>query len=130
MPQDAKPKQPGSTAGKARLMTLSDLDRRTSAYMRTAETLEGILSDLGGADRLTTLERSLAESVAVMGTMLKDFEIRFLKGEQIDVAAYTTLANARRRDATTIGLERRKRDVTPDIRAFVKSYAGQREGAA
>ncbi|MCC5977024.1 MAG: hypothetical protein JJU21_03080 [Salinarimonas sp.] len=128
MPEDAKAKQAGSNGGKARLLTLDDLDRRTQAYQRTAEILEGVMSDMGGADRCTTLERSLAESVAVMGAMIRDLEVRFLKGEAVDITEYTALINARRREATTIGLKRRARDVTPNIEEYQRAYS--RTGAA
>ena len=124
MPQDTKAKPQGSTAGKARLLTLDDLDRRTQAYQRTAEILEGVMSDMGGAEHCTTLQRSLAESVAVMGAMIRDLEVRFLKGEAVDITEYTSLINARRREATTIGLERKSRDVTPSLAEYVRSKAG------
>ena len=123
MPQDAKQKPQGSAAGKARLLTLDDLDRRTQAYRLTSEILEGVMSDMGGADHCTTLQRSLAESVAVMGAMIRDLEVRFLKGEAVDIAEYTALINARRREATTIGLERKSRDVTPSLAEYVRSKA-------
>ena len=123
MPQDAKQKPQGSAAGKARLLTLDDLDRRTQAYRLTSEILEGVMSDMGGADHCTTLQRSLAESVAVMGAMIRDLEVRFLKGEAVDIAEYTALINARRREATTIGLERKSRDITPSLAEYVRSKA-------
>ena len=123
---DTTLKQPGSN-GKARLLTLDDLDRRTNAYQRTAEILEGVMSDMGGAEHCTTLQRSLAESVAVMSAMVRDLEVRFLKGQAVDITEYTALINARRREATTIGLERRKRDVTPSVRDYI---ASKREAAS
>ncbi len=115
--------------GKVRMLTLDDLDRRTRAYQATAEIRDGVMSDLGGVEQLTVLHRTLAESVAVLSTMIRDMEVRWLKGESIDLAEYTALINARRREAQTVGLDRRARDITPDLRDYVRQ-AGKAEASA
>lgn len=124
------PEAPAKGAVKARLLTLDDLDRRTRAYQRTQELRDGIISDLGGAEHLTILHRTLAESVAVLSAMIRDMETRFLSGQPVDLIEYTTLINARRREAQTVGLERRARDVTPDLRDYVRQHGAKTEGSA
>jgi hypothetical protein len=61
MPADSAEMAPGSNgnaqakpAGKVRLQTLEDMDRRTNAYRKTAELIERVEADLGGAERLST----------------------------------------------------------------------------
>lgn len=106
-------------APKVRLMTLSDLDGRTAAA-RAARALIGDLeSDLGGADRLSAGERVIVGRAAVATAMIEDIEARWLSGRPLDVAAYCALVNVQRRLLTTVGLQRRSRDVTPDLASYV-----------
>jgi hypothetical protein len=44
-----------------------------------------------------------------------------LLGEPVDPALYATLSNAERRLLETVGLKRRSRDVTPDLREYLAS---------
>ena len=83
--------------GKVRLLTLSDLDRRTSAARRAHDLIHAIHDDLGGEDRLATGERQIVQRAALLGVMAEDLETRWLGGEWIDPAALCTIGNAQRR---------------------------------
>src|SRR5262245_45073591 len=63
---------------KARLLTLSHLDRRTAAYRRTAELISSLEADLGGDP--STAQRALIQRAAVVAALLEDIETRFLAG--------------------------------------------------
>jgi hypothetical protein len=120
-PQHIPPPPPMNPpdAGKTRLLTLDAVDGRTVAA-RLAKTLVADLeSDLGGADRLSAAERELVQRAALMSAMLGDAEARWLSGRSIDVAEYTTLANTQSRVLKMLGLERRARDVTPDLHRYI-----------
>jgi hypothetical protein len=112
IPMGCEPEVGPKPAGKARLLTLDGLDRRTAAYRTTRKLIDEIEGDLGGADRLTTGERQLVQRAAVLGAVLTDTESRWIEGEPIDTTAYCTVINAQRRLFETIGLERRTRDVS------------------
>ena len=103
---------PPKAAGKLRLLTLADVDRRTAAYAATRKLIDGMEGDLGGADRLSTGERQLVQRAAVLGAVLTDTESRWVAGEPIDPTVYCTVVNAQRRVLETIGLSRRQRDVS------------------
>ena len=109
------------------MLTLDDVDRRTRAYRATIELRDSIYSDRGGRDRMSVLEVELADSLAVQCAMIRDIEARWLQGEEIDLTAYATMLNARRREATQLGVERVARDVTPPLRDYIASKA---QGAA
>jgi hypothetical protein len=47
-------------------------------------------------------------------------EAKYLRGMMVDPALYCTVLNAQRRVFETIGLRRRPRDVTPDLRTYLK----------
>src|SRR5262245_20555641 len=126
MPLDAPEIDAGSgpdaaekPAGKTRLLSLHDIDRRTAAYRKTADLIDAIESDLGGSDHLSTGERQIIQRAALTGALLEDLEARWLAGEPIDPALYATLGNAQRRLFETVGLKRQARDVTPGVRQYV-----------
>ena len=102
--------------GKVRLLTLKDLDRRTKAFRATVELRRRLLGDLGGEDMASVGQQELVERAAVMGSMIRHTEAKWLDGEDMDLAGYLTAVNAYRRVLETIGLERRARDVTPSLR--------------
>jgi hypothetical protein len=117
-------------AGKARLLSLADLDRRTAAYRETRKLIDEIEGDLGGRERLSTGECQLVQRCAVLGAVLTDMETRWIDGEPIDPASYCTIVNAQRRVLETIGLKRVPRDVTPDLHSYLASKEAETEEAA
>lgn len=68
-----------------------------------------ILRDLTGSDdetALSALKLALLDSVVMATVIITDANVRWLKGEQVNLSEITTLANARRRDAQLLGLDR------------------------
>ena len=112
---------PNSAPGKVKLMTLADLDGRTNAAKAARALVADLSADLGGADRLSAGERALVVRAAVTTAMLEHIETTWLAGGGIDLAGYATLANVQRRLLVTVGLQRRPRDVTPDLDDYVAS---------
>jgi hypothetical protein len=98
---------------KARLLTLNSLDQRTVAAKQARDTIAAIERDLGGD--ITTAKRQIIESAAVTSAMVADLGSRWLAGEQIDLALFTTLCNSQRRLLESVGLEFRAKDITPSI---------------
>lgn len=106
---------------KARLMTLADLDGRTLAAKRARTLVQDIESDLGGRNHLTAAQRELAVRAAVLGAILADGEVRLLAGENVSLPEHLSAINAQRRVLVTLGLERKARDVTPDLRGYLEA---------
>ena len=98
-------------AQKARLRSLDDLDRRTTAAKAALELRSAIVADLGGEDRISAMKRELIESVALIGAALKDAAVRYIKGEPVDIGEFATLANTQRRLLADLGLERQAKEV-------------------
>lgn len=119
MTAEARPKAPRREAGKARLRTLNDLDKRTRAHRDTAELREQLAADLGGWDAVSAMKAEVITAAAIMGAMMRDRSAAYLAGEAVDVNAFLTLANAQRRHLEALGLERRARDVTPDLKDYL-----------
>jgi hypothetical protein len=72
---------PRSLAAKARLLSLADLDRRTTAYREVAELIDQIERELGGADRLSSAKRQVIEAGALASAMRRDLGVRWLNGQ-------------------------------------------------
>lgn len=111
----------GNTAktrnGKVKLRTLNDIDGRTAAYRRFVELVAAYTSDLGSD--LTTAESAIVQRVVSLQVWLEDAEASYAKAGDLDIATYTTASNALRRLLQDIGLQRRSRDVTPDLASYV-----------
>jgi len=114
---------PAKGSGKKRLMRLTDLDGRTRARKAADQMLVDLLSDMGGADRVSTAKRALAEHAAVLNAMACDQGARYLSGEPVDVTEFATTTNALRRLLTDFGLHREPRDISPPLQDYIRSQA-------
>lgn len=121
---------PAKRGRKTRLRTLADLDRRTKTARAAFELRDRIVADLGGVDHLSAMHMELVDNVCVMGAMLRDMAAGYLTGGPIDLAEFTTLANAQRRLLADLGLERRAKDVTPDLRDYMAQKAREKAEVA
>ena len=110
-------------SSKTRLLSLDDLDRRTRAFQTAHEMKHAIISDLGGLDQLSTLELIQAENAAVDAAVLRDLQVRWLRGEEVEAATLATVENVFNRTAAALGTKRRTRDVMPSL----DQYAAMRQ---
>lgn len=116
--QDSADEPARTRAGKVRLRTLSDIDARTATYRRFKELVASYTSDLGSD--LTTAESAIIQRVVSLQVWLEDAEASYAGNGELDIATYTTASNALRRLLADIGLQRRARDITPDLSAYVR----------
>jgi hypothetical protein len=114
----------GTGSGKIRLHSLDQLDQRTNAARRVRSLVSGIEEDLGGTDYLSVAQRQLAQRAALLSAVLEHHEAEWLERGEIDLEDYTRALNAMARVLGMLGLERRKRDVTPDPLAYARQRAG------
>lgn len=114
------PTQP--KGGKVRLLSFDDLDRRTKPYQQAVEFRDELISERGGESSLDALSIRIIEDVAITSAMIRDAQVRWLKGEQIGIGEIATLLNSRRRDAEMIGGPT-PRDITPTLDQFVRGAA-------
>jgi hypothetical protein len=115
------PKYASDKGSKTRLVTMAHLDRRTAAAQVAKATRDAIMGDLGGEDRLSTLERIMVENASMSAAVLRDAHVRWMNGEPVPVSEIATLENTFNRTAAALGTARRARDITPDIAAYGRS---------
>jgi hypothetical protein len=100
--------------GRARLLTLDQLDQRSAACAAARELIATLSADLGGEDQLSAGEKQLVQRAALTGAIVADFEARWVAGQPVELGDYLAAVNVQRRVLATLGLRRRPRDVTPD----------------
>lgn len=99
---------------------LTVLDGRTEIAKHMRERWQAFTDDLGGADRMSYAERSLAERALWLEYWLASQERELAAGNDFDVGRWTQAANALHGILSKLGLERRTREVQ-DLSAFLAS---------
>jgi hypothetical protein len=110
---------------------LPGVDGRSTWVRRLRDLIEAHVGDLGGDDRISEAERSIVRRAATLTVELERLEAKFaVAGEAApaDLDLYQRTAGNLRRLLEAVGLERRQRDVTPDLRTYLDAKA--REVAA
>jgi len=92
-------------------------------WARRRRDLEALYTDdLGGAEFLTEFQLSLVATAATLRLELEQLEGRMSCGEAVDLDLYGRLAGHYRRICETLGIERRKREVTPDPLSYAREF--------
>ena len=108
-----RPQKRSHRATKLQLPSMASLDQRTNAAREFARLVSAIEADLGGADRLSQVERSLIESFAGCNVALSALNMRLIKNgeEGVDLGLIALLSGALCRISTRIGTARRPKPV-------------------
>ena len=93
---------------RARFLTLSSLDKRTSSFKRAQSLISQMTADAGGDP--TTAQRLLIERAALAAVMTEHEEARFLSGAAVAPEVHATLSNSLRRLLEAVGLQRVPKD--------------------
>jgi hypothetical protein len=111
---DPRPVKRPHRQTKVQLLTRSHLDGRSNACKEYDRIVSGIESDLGGKDRLSTVQAALVEAFAGAAVHVANLNTRLLIGESVDLAEHSAAIGAMVRVASRIGVSRVPRDVTGD----------------
>jgi hypothetical protein len=77
--------------GKKRLPSLSDLDRRTAAYRDAMDLIDRVIAERGGRDQVDIVRAASAETWAVLTTLLRAMQVRWLNGGCVDWSEFAVL---------------------------------------
>ncbi len=130
------PKQAGTKpTNKSRVSNgsaiLSDVDGRSVWVRRFRDVIESHVADLGGGQVVSEAERSIVRRAAALTVELERLESQFATvGEAAPDALdlYQRTAGSLRRLLEAVGLQRRSRDVTPDLRDYIADHAAREAG--
>ena len=92
------------------------------------EIYNAIISDLGGADRLSELEHQVVRRAVGLALRCEQIETQLAEGKPVDIAATATLINVFNRTASLLGLKRRARDVTPHLEDYISQRYSADDG--
>jgi hypothetical protein len=120
MKADASTIPSGNGQGKIQLLTRGSLDGRTKARKQFDAIARGIAGDLGGEDRLSTVQRHLVEAFAGAAVHVHDLNARLLLGEEVDIVAHSQAISTMVRIASRIGVNRIAREVGPTLADIIK----------
>ena len=115
--QMTRPKPQGATRMGTQGTILAGVDMRTHGGRRFKELCADLVDHLG--DDPTAPQLAIIRRAAALGVWCEQAEADQAQGKELDVAAYTTATNTLRRLMGDLGLERRARDVTPDLRDYI-----------
>ncbi len=110
----------GNGRGKLKLLTRNSLDGRTKARKQFDAIATGIASDLGGEDRLSTVQRHLVEAFAGCALAVNAINARLLLGEPIDIVEQSQAVSTMVRIASRIGIARIPKDVTETLSEILR----------
>jgi len=102
---------------------LEALDGRYNVARDLRARFDEICGDLGGADRLSYMQRSLVERALWLEYWLAQQEKTLAKGGDFDVARWVQAANSLQGVYSRLGIERRTKDV-PDLATYLRERAG------
>lgn len=101
---------------------LDALDGRYGVARELRQRFAEVCNDLGGADRLSYMQRSLAERGLWLEYWLSTQEQALVKGGKMDVSRWIQAANSLQGIYSRLGLERKAKDV-PDLQTYLRSKA-------
>ena len=112
----------GNGQGKIRLLVREQIDGRTKARRQFDAIAEGITTDLGGEDQLSTVQRHLVEAFAGAAVHVHDLNARLLLGQEVDIAAHASAISTMVRIASRIGTQRVAKDVGLTLNDIQREY--------
>jgi hypothetical protein len=106
--------------------TLPGVDGRSTWVRRLRDLMALHLSDLGGEQAVSEAEKSIVRRAATLTVELERLELRFATAGEAttaDLDLYQRTSNSLRRLLEAVGLERRARNITPDLKSYVSLKA-------
>ena len=96
---------------------LENVDGRSALVRRYRDVLAQLISDIGGDP--SEAQSLIARRAATLAVWCEQEEAVLASGKPLNIGEYATATNTLRRLLLDLGLERRMRDVTPRIDAYL-----------
>ena len=107
---------------------LPGVDQRCAWVRRAKDVIAAHLSDLGGVDNTSAAERSIIRRASVLTVELERLEAKFALAEQAspeDLDLYQRTAGNLRRLLEAVGLQRRPRTLTPNLKDYLEGHLNE-----
>ena len=96
-------------------------DGRATQARRFRDLVHALISDAGGIDNVSEVRLGLVRRLAAATVLAEEIEGRAVNGEEVDVNTFCQLASTTVRLSQRLGLERVTRDVTPNLREYLRN---------
>jgi hypothetical protein len=110
-----------SKVGNGTALLLPGIDGRSVEYRRFKDIRYDIIDALGGEEYVRPQQDQIIRRAAGLGMLCELMECDIIDGKRVDVDALNKCANSQRRLLVSLGLERKARDVTPDLAAYLQT---------
>lgn len=117
----AKPKPQGATRIGTQGTILAGVDMRTHGGRRFKELCADLVDHLAG--EVTAPQLAIIRRAAALSVWCEEQEAAQASGEDFDVERFNGATNTLRRLLADLGLERKARDVTPDLATYLRGRA-------
>jgi hypothetical protein len=94
-------------------------DGRGAWTRRWKDIVELHVADAGGRDLMSEAMLSLCRRAATLEIQLEQLECCMSEGDDVDIEIYGRIASHLRRILETLGVDRKSKDVTPDLRSYL-----------
>ena len=113
-----------NAAARGSIAWLDKVDMRSPVARRFRDLVALVTSDLGGVDVTSEAQRQIIRRIASLSVWCESQEAEMAEGREIDILRFGRTANSLRRLCEAIGLERRQRDITPDLDTYLRIKYG------
>jgi hypothetical protein len=104
-----------------RLFAIAGLDGRTQTARRFRDLVEVMTLDLGGADLLSEGQKQLIRRASALSIMAEAVEADLARDMGFDADQYGQLCDRLGRCLQRLSLERKPRDVAPDLKSYLEA---------
>jgi hypothetical protein len=131
MPRLRPPLAPHKPTARSRVSNGSDLlpdvDGRSAIARRYRDIVSAILVDQGGADQCSEARKQLIRRFAAASVLAEQMEAALARGEPIEIAEHALLTSTLVRIAQRIGIDRRAKTITPNLRDYLEAKTVETE---
>ena len=108
-----------NAAARGSVLWLDHADKRGPVARRFKDLVSLVTSDVGGPDVTSEAQRQIIRRIASLSVWCESQEAEMADGREIDILRFGRTANSLRRLCEAIGLERRQKDITPDLGTYI-----------
>ena len=118
-PLARRPRNNRSAVSNGRRTFAADGDGRSVWTRRWRDLVTAHLDDLGGEETSSAAQVALARRAATLEIELERQEAALSAGGEIDLDGFNRASGGLRRILETLGVERKSKDVTPDLKSYL-----------
>lgn len=102
---------------------LPGVDGRSRVARRYRDISAAIAVDQGGAHHISETKHQLIRRFAAAAVLAEAMEAQLANGEPIDIGEHALLTSTLVRIAQRIGIDRRAKNIVPDLRDYIEGHA-------